>query len=162
MTQMVTVQVSVPEDRLSEFHEMFGRWLRRADPYGHGPAEESTFGGSLTEVRRGEAWRVGNADEVLRDALCLYSALSTLARRILDYWLDSDTRRHRAEDMARALDLESPRVIAGSLSSFGRNNRRCGARGLPFHWTEDENGAIYWMDDDVLTLFRKAREEYNR
>jgi len=158
MTRVITEQVSIPEERQAEFHRWFARWLEGPNSNGTDTALGVVSGsGESIQARRGERWRTGNRDDLSRDARCLYNSISPLAKQILDYWLDHDPQRHSAEVMVHQLGLKSTKALAGSTNSFTRKGKDCGGRGLPFHWTEREDGTVYWMDEDIRDLFITAR-----
>lgn len=111
-----------------------------------------------TEVPRCNEWRKGDQHMLAADAECLYRSLRPKPKRVLDYWLDNEVRTYKAADMVRELGLKSPSTLAGATSSYTTNGRKCGDRGLQFHWNRTmEDGTFYWMEQDVRDIFIAAR-----
>jgi Family of unknown function (DUF6416) len=157
-----TVQVMLPQSRLGEFHEMFGRWLQ-SQPKSLATEPDSAMPpASVGAVLSRASWSEGSDERLLRDAERVYRGLSRGARQNLDYLLDHPGYQATATELGRELGLGSPNGVAGTLASFGF---QCKAvkRGLPFDWLPAPDGATtYRMDQDVVDLFRSAREQVRR
>ncbi|MDQ2682659.1 MAG: DUF6416 domain-containing protein, partial [Chloroflexota bacterium] len=110
-----------------------------------------------TPAERVEAWSRGTLDERLADAREYYTTLSDTARKFLDLLLDDQRPEIPASELIEKLGLESNRVLAGSLSSFGRKARRIG-RLQPFGFQiADDGSTVYAVPTEVADLFRQAR-----
>jgi hypothetical protein len=142
MDEHLSVTVSVPAQRLAEFHQMFGRWL--SDSFG-APVPGNGIG-----LQRWE-----NAQVDLADAF--YRAVSRRAKMILDCWMDA-TGPVDADATARAAGLDGPYGVAGCLSSVGKASARLKVE-LPFeHFPGDgDTPTTYRMLPTALSLFRSAR-----
>jgi hypothetical protein len=169
LDNLVEVTVLVPRHKLAKFYIMHGRLLkdrlerdgrfgggeghRGRDFRGHGPARVSL----LSPAERSAAWAEGTEEQRLADAREYYTTLSDTARKFLDILIDDSRSEIPAGEMIEKLGLESNRVLAGSLSSFGRKARRIG-RVQPFGFVTDAEGStIYYLPEDVAELFGKAR-----
>lgn len=158
------VHVQVPLERLGEFYERHGRWLQSLDaPTGEsGEPMRSLTDSAVSSLKRGAAWRTGPEEDRLRDAKALYRSISPSAKRILDYWIDRQGERVKADDLVGDLGFESTRTVSGTLASFTFQNTKGGERGLPFFWEATRDGTYYWMEPDVTALFARAKEEIDR
>lgn len=180
MDNLVEVTVLVPRHKLAKFYTLHGRLLkghRHGDDFGgrRGEAREGfgrgrhghdrhEFGdrgfgrwNQRTPEERSVAWAEGTDEQRLEDAKAYYTTLSDTARRFLDLLIDDERSEIPASELIEALGLESNRVLAGSLSSFGRKARRIG-RVQPFGFETDDSGAtIYYLPDDIAALFREVR-----
>lgn len=165
MDGWIPVQVSVPQRRLGEFHEMFGRWLRTSKATSEDIQSQSNDAVSTSSQAPGNSregsWLVGTEETRLHDAKQVYRQLSPEAQRILDYWLDHHDRRIPASELVKELGFKSINSIAGTLASFGFQSKKVG-RQLPFLWGYSPDGSSYWMEPEVNALFRQAREAANR
>lgn len=118
------------------------------------PLWETHSGG---EGHRGPEWTAGDEDR----ALAYYQALSPMARRILDYLLETPGRRISCYEIAERFDLDPdrtrsvPHVVAGYFNSAGEANRASGRRS-PFTWWSTQYGADYAVKRTVAELFRSA------
>lgn len=160
METWVDLAVRVPSARVGEFYEVFGRWLQTGDPTA--TVGVTTVRAAGSSAKRDDAWRTGAEADRTRDAQALYRQISPAARRILDYWLDRNGERVRADDMARDLGMASTNTIAGTLSSFSKQGGMESKRGLPFHWEKTHDGTWYWVEPDVAVLFEGVRRAFNR
>ena len=110
-----------------------------------------------TPAERVAIWAEGTDEERLADAKEYYSTLSETARKFLDLLLDDARAEIPSEELIEKLGLESNRVLAGSLSSFGRKARRIG-RLQPFGFETNSDGTtVYSVPAEVAELFRTAR-----
>jgi hypothetical protein len=149
MKGWVRIQILTPQDRIAEFHEMYGHWLRNPDKGNHEHAV-------ATEVPTVRSWADGSREELLRDAIIVYGQLSSGAQKFIDYWLDDPDRRVSAKELAKRLEFNGQQAMAGSLASIGVRCRRVG-REVPYQSEPDYGGGWYGMDPDVTDLFREAR-----
>lgn len=110
-----------------------------------------------TPAERVTIWAEGSHEERLADARDYYSTLSDTARKFLDLLIDDDRSEIPSTELIEKLDLESNRVLAGSLSSFGRKARRIG-RVQPFGFeTKADGSTVYAVPAEIAGLFREAR-----
>ena len=155
--EWIEVKVQIPADAAGEFYSLVGEWLESQKERLSAVPSSVTWEAQESSPRRVEPWRNGTEEARLRDAATLYRRISPLARHILNYWIDRPGQRVLAQRMAGDLELDSVRTVAGSLSSFTKQDVRAGSRGLPFFWEETREGTVYWMDEDIATLFGQAR-----
>lgn len=148
MSDYVSVSVSVPEQRLPEFYEMFGRWL-------------STNGSVNAQAGwiNGDPW----TDDDGTAALALYRTISPAARAIVDFWVSQHGQWTTGDETAAAVGVNGPRGVAGSLSSIGKAASRM-KRALPFEYEPGEPGTSgrYQIKPAVAALFEAARREFGR
>jgi hypothetical protein len=149
MTDWVPVQIPIPESRVTEFFDMFGRWMQGASQAG----EERTA--STPEISL-SSWRDGLVDQRRRDAQYVYEHMSPAARAILDYWLDHPNTPITGEDLSTALGFAGPHVISGTLKSIGHHSKVV-HRELPQRYEAAPGGGKYWIEPDVAELFSAAR-----
>ncbi len=144
MSEHLAVTVSVPAERLGEFHQMFGRWLTN-DPTGATKTSDRPVG-PLTWDR---------ADVCL--AISFYRGISPRAVKILDCWMDASDRVDAATTAAAA-GLDGPYGVAGCLSSVGKASNRLNVE-LPFHHDpgNDDHPTTYRMLASAIPLFHSAR-----
>jgi len=145
---MLDITVTVPDERVPEFYEFFGRWL----------------GGKLTAVGEGvttpsdlppEPWRIG--DEELAQEVWI--RLSERAQGLVSLLADNADERFSGEELAERLNIPHGRFgVAGTLAWPGRHSYAVG-RELPIRWREFDDGSEYWMTEQVAALFRGAREQ---
>ena len=166
MDGWVQIQVTVPPARVGEFHEMFGRWLQQAPTMaviGRESTNKPLGVSALTSWGHPgtRPWDEGDAEEQFADATSVYRKVSPGARQIIDYWLDHPGEHVTGQDLARALDLAGPQVIAGTLASIGKRSKEVG-RHLLFLYEGAPGGGSYWMESELVDLFRTARQETRR
>ena len=153
MESWVPVQIPIPHDRVAEFFELFGRWLQP-------PAAVTLPGGNgaSTDQVAARPWLAGDRDESLRDARFVYWRASAAARTILDHWLDHPETPISGADLSAHLGFAGAQVISGTLASVGLRSKAVG-RELPFRYEASPGGGQYWMQADLVELFRAARDE---
>lgn len=163
MDNLVEVTVLVPRRKLARFYMMHGRFLKERRSHDlRGASRDMDFRGHrarllATPAERVNVWAQGTHDERLADAREYYSTLSETARKFLDLLLDDPRGEIPATELVEKLGLESNRVLAGSLSSFGRKARRIG-RLQPFGFeTRADGSTVYAVPAEIGELFREAR-----
>lgn len=143
---MQEIQVLVPDERVAEFYEMFGRWLAGAD------STDAPGGGILS------GWR--DTEDDLALAKVVWGKLSDRAVAMFSVLIDSPEREFTGEQLASDLDIPNGKYgIAGVLAWPGRHCKAVG-RHLPIGMVEGDptTGAKYSMATDVAALFSKARD----
>ncbi|MDP9370324.1 MAG: DUF6416 domain-containing protein [Chloroflexota bacterium] len=153
MESWVPVQIPIPGDRVEEFFDLFGRWLQSPTA-----APRPVGNGASTDQVAAQPWLVGDQDESLRDARFVYWRASAAARAILDYWLEHPETPISGADLSSRLGFSGPQVISGTLASVGLRSKAVG-RELPFRYEASPGGGQYWMQADLVALFRAARAE---
>ena len=137
-----------------------GRGEGHRRPFGDGRFDEGFRGrgpGAISAAERSEIWAQGSDAERLEDARIYYAMLRDNARRFLDLLIDDQRDEVPATEIIETLGLDSNRVLAGSLSSFGFAARRLG-RSLPFGWEVKTDGStVYSITPDVADLFKQVR-----
>jgi hypothetical protein len=143
---MQEVKVLVPEDRVPEFYEMFGRWLAGVETAG-----ESA--GPVTE------WR--DTEDDLALAKVLWGKLSDRAQAMFGVLMAEPDRKFSGEWLASELEIPNGKYgVAGVLAWPGRHCKALG-RQMPIRQEEGDVGdsANYWMTPEIAALFRKARDD---
>jgi Family of unknown function (DUF6416) len=153
------VTVAVPEERVPEFYAWFAAFLAAepgtAPPFGE-RGRRGPRGAGFHPHSHAQAWSADDADQ----AAWLYRKLAPPARELFDLLLDSPGERIGGEHVARRLGLDKgSHGVAGILAWPGRYSRRLG-RVLPIA-TEGraDGGTDYYMDPEIASLFRVAREQ---
>jgi len=156
------VTVAVPQSRLAEFYEMYGRWLR--GPAAVAPEDED--GDSTKPKPRGQmkrTWTQGTENDRLKDAKVLLQQLAGgTGGNILSFLLDHPGEWFSGHDLVRHLKLSGMNDIQGGIGAIGR---RCTALGR-----EKPEGfqrlvgfgfgaSRYAIEPNVAELFRTARTE---
>ena len=143
---MQEIKVLVPEERVPEFYEMFGRWLAGTD------VTNDPGGGQLVE------WH--NTDDDLTLAKVVWGKLSERAQSMFNVLIEQPEKKFSGEQLAADLDIPNGKYgVAGVLAWPGRHCKAVG-RYLP---VSQEDGAVgdsanYWMTTEVAALFNKARD----
>jgi hypothetical protein len=145
---VIDVTVKVPEDRVGEFYEMVGRWLRSEE------LADDALGPPVTGLKD---WTDSQEDLAL--ARVVWGKLSPRGKAIFSLLIDHPGEKVSAEELARACDIPNGRYgVAGALSWPGRH---CAAvnRHHPAGWQEgfDDCGGLYWFEPEVADLFRRVR-----
>lgn len=146
------VTVPVPEGRVPEFYQWFGRWL-------DGSIETEPLPGG-SGVSQGDLRPWGDTDEELTDAAALWKKYSPRARAMFSLLIDNPGKEFTGEQIAEAADIpHGAHGVAGVLAWPGRYGNAVG-RGLPSDWREDpETGEGYYgMSEERAALFQSARE----
>jgi len=161
------VKVMVPSNRLAEFYEMHGAFLRDGAAT---PVPEASRPGPLSSQRRMaqgplsawtdervRMWTVDGTDEDRNLAvLQLMRDLSPKAGEFLRLLLERDSLEAPATEIVQHLGLSSSHALAGTLSSFGAAGKRLG-RHQPFEWREDAAlGTVYYLDPRIAKVFRSV------
>lgn len=168
MDSWVEIKVMVPSERLGMFYELLGGFLKNkvaeaVTPNSHGTASRSQLRKtSQSQLRtwtdeRLQMWTVdGSREERILSARQLLRELSPKARQFLQYLLGQATIEAPAEEVVQALNLNSTRVLAGHLSSFGSVSKRIG-RYQPYEFRVDpDRGTVYFVDPEIAEVFRAA------
>ena len=132
------VTIPVPEERLAEFYEWFGKWLKGVDEPGGPPPEL-------------KPWRPEDADL----AELLWERLSEPAQKVIGILVREDEAKVSGEEIAKELGFKNKYGVAGTLAWPGRRAAELG-RPLPVFFEEGPvgEGAQYWMPRSVADLFR--------
>jgi hypothetical protein len=145
---MVEITVPVPDDRVAQFYEMFGRWLKGTD----GPGI-----GDVADVQLVQ-WSNSNEDAAL--ARKVWVKLSPRAQALFRLLMSEPGKRFAAKELADTLDIpHGKNGVAGVLAWPGRHSYAVG-RWLPVRYEDGPvgSGAFYWMEPEVAELFRQVRE----
>ena len=160
----------IPSERIAPFYELLGRFLRDGDPEIVTPSPVNSVAqpqGKRTYKNWNEEqvhqWTAqGTHEERVRTARQFLHQLAPGARRFLEYLLDHEHSEAPADEIVRALKLESARTLAGQTSSFGFVAKRL-KRLQPFHMRAGPSGeSIYVIDPGIAKIFREAREQEAR
>jgi len=141
---MIEIKVQVPEVRVSEFYEMFGKWLAAAT------VAPRTSNGP-------RPWSDNDEDAEL--AQHVWDKLSAPARLLFSVLLDSAGGTFSGEELAKRARIDKGKYgVAGVLAWPGRH---CAAvdRTLPLEVTAQPDGgsADYRMPAPAAAVFAKAR-----
>ncbi|NES14591.1 MULTISPECIES: DUF6416 domain-containing protein [Micromonospora] len=142
---MQEIKVLVPEERIPEFYEMFGRWLA-------GPPREVSDGPSDAV-----AWQ--DTDSDLELAKVVWAKFSQRAKDLFGVLIDSPEKTFSGEQLASDLDIPNGKYgVAGVLAWPGRYCAEVG-RSLPFRFEDGPVGGSgnYSMTPELASLFGKAR-----
>ena len=139
--------VPVPEDRIAEFHIMYGHWLAGT--------EMEPFDLAKPELL---AWTNTKEDEEL--ARAFWAKLSDRAKSLFSTLMDAPEKKFSGEDLAEALEIPNGKYgTAGVLAWPGRYSSAVG-RFLPCNYENGPfgAGASYSMTTEVAELFHKVRD----
>jgi len=145
---MIGVTVLVPEDRVADFYEMFGRWLGGAE------------GMNIREEDPRELVQWSNSGEDVALARTVWGKLSPRAQAVFKFLMEAPGQRFTAEELADTLDIPNGKYgVAGALAWPGRHSYAVG-RWLPVRYEKGPvgDGALYWMEPEVGALFRRVIE----
>jgi hypothetical protein len=145
---VVEVTVPVPDDRVAQFYEMFGRWLGGAD------------GLSTGDIDAPELLQWSNSGEDVALARKVWVKLSPRAQALFRLLMSKPGQKFAAEELADTLDIpHGKNGVAGALAWPGRHSHAVG-RWLPVRYEDGPvgRGALYWMEPEVAELFRRAME----
>jgi hypothetical protein len=141
MPQEITVHV--PEERITEFYECFGRWLSGEDASVVVAPESNRL-----------AWTA--ADTEL--ALIVWNKLSDPAKRIFTTLMENPEVKIHRDRLAKVGGLENGKYgVAGALAWPGRHAYAVN-RDLPIEMDVSENETHYWMEPVIAELFSNARD----
>jgi hypothetical protein len=144
---MQDITIKVPDERVPEFYEFFGKWLGGRLDTTQNP---STNGSDIPT----EPWSEGD----LELAKQVWGRLSDRAKGLFIVLADHAESRFSAIQLAEQLEIPHGRAgVAGTLAWPGRHCIAVG-RKLPVSYRELEDDSEYWMTDDVAALFRAARD----
>ncbi|MFI6078531.1 DUF6416 domain-containing protein [Actinoplanes sp. NPDC051343] len=143
---MIDISVKVPEDRVAEFYAMYGKWL--ASPEGEGFDDRPTSAGPESA-----GW--GSGDGELAEAV--WAKFSPRAKAVFSTLIDEPGERYLGEELARLHHI--PNGAHGIAGVLAWPSRHCVAAGRKWCWMWDnsEGGTVYWMDQALSDLFRRAR-----
>ncbi len=153
------ITVRVPEERVAEFYQMFGKWLASSPcpPEVQPPAPEP---------QKNLPW----ADDDTDKARTVFLQLSLEARLLFQHLIDHPDEWFSALDLARVLGVEDGdfrQVIAGKLSWPAKYCAEVGRQGF-WEWqpSDDEEGGRYRitkqnaaMISQILTDLWAAEDE---
>lgn len=147
MFELQDVSVKVPTDRLAEFYEWFGRWMREPDDRG----------GAAPAARAVEplSWDPENDRDL---AVTAWQSFPQRARLVLGTLIDHPDRRYSGDELAALHEIPHGKYgVAGSLAWPGRRLRKLG-RALPLEVAENpDGGSHYWMSPRMARLWADAR-----
>lgn len=143
---MIDVTVKIPEDRVSAFYSLVGRWLA-------GDLDED--GPEPATIKPSE-WTDSEADLPL--ARTVWEKFSPRAKAVFSLLMEKPGEKVSAEDLASKLDIPNGKYgVAGVMAWPGRH---CAAvnRTLPFSYEDGPvgAGAQYWMNAEVAALFSRV------
>jgi Family of unknown function (DUF6416) len=141
----ITTTVSVPVERLAEFHAMFGRWLASTDT-------------TIEPVKPGPGQARPWTDRDQAVAVQLYGEVSDGARRVLDFCAARPGEWITGTDLATAVGVDGPMGLAGTLSSVGKAAAKL-AREVPYDYEAGEPGTSgrYRLSHPMARLLNGAR-----
>lgn len=152
------VTVVVPQSRLAEFYEMYGRWLRGTAAVA--PEDgDSTKPTPMAQMKR--TWIQGSDDDRLRDAKVLLQQLAGgTGGKILSFLLDHPGEWFSGHDLVRDLTLSGMNDIQGGIGAIGK---RCTALGREkpqrYQQSVGFGNSRYAIEPDVAEFFRTTRTE---
>jgi len=150
---MIDISVKVPEDRVAEFYAMYGSWLKSSPGYGFDGSDDESP--DLVD-QPATAWRPDD----LELATAVWHQFSARAQALFSTLIDSPNERYYGEELARMHHIPNgSHGIAGLLTW---PSRHCAAAGRSWCWkwnNPDRGGTVYWMDDELASLFSQARNE---
>lgn len=163
---MLEITVPVPDDRVGDFYEFFGRWVsgaiepfrRGADSADMGRATALPEGSDTHAEQKNRAW--ADSDEDLDDAVRLWRKLSSNARRMFGVLVNRPGQRFTGQQIAEAAGIANGSSgVAGVLAWPGRYCAQM-RRELPSQWMDATDGreSAYWMEPEAAALFSKAAE----
>jgi len=139
--KMQEVTVLVPEERMAEFYEMFGRWLAGTDVVATSPLRSGPWTDSDGPLARS-----------------VWEKLSDRAQALFGALIDQPETKFSGERLASDLNIPNGKYgVAGVLAWPGRHCAAVG-RTLPLKYEDGDAGANYWMSSEVADLFRQARD----
>lgn len=144
------VAVKVPADRVADFYEMYGRWLRGEQLVAE-IAEETEEDSTKQRV----PWDPATDLELAKTAWALFP---DRAKQLFGTLIDHPDKRYTGDELAQMHSIPNGKYgVAGVLAHPGRQLRRLG-RHHHFHAEPlPEGGSCYWMDAQMAELFRQAR-----
>jgi hypothetical protein len=138
------LSVAVPKEHYGELLEEIGRFIRERI-------------GLVTVVGpAGLAEAAPWTSDDVKEAVHVYSQLSTKARQVFDLLMDNEDEAMAGDYLAEQFDLGNKFGVAGTFAWPGRYSAAVG-RKFPVSWNST-NGS-YWMTSEVAGVFRKAREQ---
>lgn len=144
----------MPPDRMADFYEMYGRWLRGVQqeakpPEGADDADEHSW-------RDRRPWDPMGDVELARTA---WAGFPVRAKQVFSTLIDNPTVKFTGDELAVMHAIPNGKYgVAGVLAHPGRQLKSLG-RQHHFHAEAlSEGGSNYWMDLDVAELFRQARD----
>ena len=156
---MPDLTVPVPDDRVADFFQFFGRWLD-----GSLSLSQSLSGaiGAPSEGLQGAPpdripW--GNAEQDFADAEALWRKYSPRARIVFSLLMDSPDKEYTGQEIAEATNIPNgAHGVAGVMAWPGRYGHAIG-RPLPAEWREDKETleSFYWMPAATAEVFKVAR-----
>lgn len=146
MQGLQDVSVKVPAERLAEFYEWFGRWMRES-------AESNSAATPLTVERRD--WDPETDQEIATTA---WRSFPPRAQLVLNTLIDSPDRRFTGDELATLNEIPNGKYgLAGTFAWPGRQLRRFG-RPLPMEVEQNpRGGSFYWMTPRMARLWARAR-----
>ncbi len=144
---LVDVIVKIPEERVSDFYGLVGRWLS-----GERLEDE------VTDTPAGpKNWTNSHHDLAL--ARSVWQKFSPHAKALFSQLMNQPGHRLPAEDLAGSLGI--PNGKSGLAGVLAWPARHCAAvdRVGPWSWGygPEGDGAYYWVEPDVADLFNKVR-----
>ncbi len=142
MTELVTISVQVPADRVADLYAFAAQLHRPTLPV---PVTTSA-----------QPWSRG--DELL--AKKVYDTCTGHARLVLTYLANHPGQKLNGADIAQAVHLANGRMaIAGVVVSISHRCKEVG-REMPYtlHYERGSAGAFYVMSDDVAAIFKTATQ----
>ncbi len=147
---MQEITVKVPENRVPEFYEFFGKWLGGRLIVEPSDGEQ----GSKSVNEPPQPWQPSDGEL----ASHVWDKLSDRAKGLFSLLADSPNAKFSAIALADQLEIPNGRFgLAGTLAWPGRHCAAV-ARKLPVRWRELEDDSEYWMTAEVADLFRSARD----
>lgn len=157
---MPEITVPVPDERIAEFYQFFGRWL--SGSLGEAPEIPMKDPQSSTDtpkiwMDRRQPW-TGSDDEA-GDAEFLWGKFTNRAKRVFELLMEEPSKKYTGTEIADAVGIPNgAHGLAGVLAWPGRYGYQV-ERYLPnsFQDGADGNDSCYWMEPEVAQLFSKAK-----
>lgn len=140
---MQDVSVKVPDERIGEFYEMYGRWLQGETAFDTDDVERSPWDPKTDHDLAKEAWQV----------------FPHRAQLVFTTLIENPGKKFSGDDLAEMHNIPNGRMgLAGVLAWPGRNLYKL-RRVLPITVKPNPaGGSWYSMEPDVAELFKQASD----
>jgi hypothetical protein len=143
---MEDVTVKVPVDRLGEFYETYGRWLR-------GEQKQDVVVDVTDQVLKD--WDLTSDLELAAKAWADFPARAKLVYGTL---IDAPAKKFTGRELADLHDIPNGMYgVAGVFAHPGRQIRKLGRKLPQSIEPNPRGGSFYWMEAGVADLFRRAK-----
>jgi len=142
MTQDITVPV--PDDRVPEFYEWFGRWLS-------GERSQNLMKPTVDL----QAWSEDDAEK----AQFVWEKLSAPAQKLLKMLANRPGVKIHRDAIADHLGLKKGKYGLAGVLAWPMRHSKTVIRKLPVLVQTTAKGTYYWMEPGVARLFDRARKD---